>query len=273
MDEALNIGSNAVKWPEWLGRKAHDIPLHTLSKPTQIPAINSVMKLGRSTGLTIGSVSAVPTLVKSSEAAVEELTVVPESNDYFAVPGDSGAFVLDETGQVFGMVHGGMFPDSKVPIEVHGPRIVFLENFEVIKQGMERELGRALGVDQFQGAGPWWLPQELLRTASSDNPVASIRMDTPEVERPDDPHLNLNDDDPYNDPWWERALPDRRINVVEDDPPIPDIEQNRYRKILDRLAQVEVKVVPVPQTLAPKTVKRQSRYRRAFPWLRRKGAR
>jgi hypothetical protein len=90
------------------------------------------MELGRSSGLTHGQISAVPTTSRDGGDVFDDLTVFPQISDsYFAVPGDSGAlaFAEDGTVHVVEMVIVGIFPRTREHREEWGHSIcpTFLE--------------------------------------------------------------------------------------------------------------------------------------------------
>lgn len=75
----------------------------------------TVVKFGKSTGITVGVVSGIKTDSRLPDSPAEtcEYTVVGIGGRKFANRGDSGAFVVQADGALVGMILGGC-PDSKV---------------------------------------------------------------------------------------------------------------------------------------------------------------
>jgi len=191
-------GSNAARWPTWLGFPGRH---HTLCE-TPEPAKDkmSVVKMGRSTGFTDGKLSTVPVISgvisKDGPLVCADLAVYPVGDVDFAQPGDSGALAFDEYGGVVGMVYSGIRPMVVENIDdlKQNPCPIFLESFHDIKSWIKEELGMDVELDTDYGAPPWWTPPQhsVVRLEGE-----GMRHEEEQVARPTDGEAS-NDDDEFN---------------------------------------------------------------------------
>jgi hypothetical protein len=225
-------GSNAARWPTWLGFPGRH---HTL-RETPEPAKDkmSVVKMGRSTGFTDGKLSTVPVISgvisKDGPLVCADLAVYPVRDVDFAQPGDSGALAFDKHGRVVGMVYSGIRPMVAENIDdlEQTPRPVFLESFHDIKSWINEELDMDVVLDTDYGAPPWWAPPQhsvvCLEGEGMRHEEEQVAHEEEQVARPTDGEAS-NDDDEFNPvqsitstsalPPVETSGPIRLISVSE----------------------------------------------------------
>ena len=185
-DDGMVLGSNAARWPAFLGLPSREYMLRESPEPV---LSNKVVKMGRSTGFTKGILSAVSVisvddLTGDLPPVCDNLAVYPVEDVDFAQPGDSGALAFDEDGRVVGMVYSTI--DATVAENIddseQNPRPVFLESFQDIKQWIKNELHIDVVLDQDREAPPWWFPPQGLEQEEVEKEVVEEEVEVEEVE-------------------------------------------------------------------------------------------
>jgi len=126
------------------------------------------MKLGRSSGFTFGTLSAIPMTTGEGSQITTDRMIVSKPNSPFALPGDSGSLVFDKDGSVIGMLHRGLYPDPSNKKEqqefLKGGCPVYIQSYNDIKKWIKQKLNMDVKLDTTYGGplSPWWLPSRKL---------------------------------------------------------------------------------------------------------------
>lgn len=69
--------------------------------------IEHVLKRGRTTGVTVGVIDCLETMIRLSDTPMKAWKIYAPNMTNFCQPGDSGSFVLNHEGQLQGLLFGG----------------------------------------------------------------------------------------------------------------------------------------------------------------------